>query len=330
MPRIPRVCTVMGLALLAAAGCAEGPAPAKIAPTSGPPPTSAAPARTAAPTAAPVLAPLTGLPATATGARRPAVAVTMPVAGSTGLDRADLVFEEYETAGLLRAVALFQSRDAEAGPVGEIRPADPTLLPILRPLYATTGGATGTTGLLAQARVTEVTSARAPAAYTAGTSGPVVSTSAVQATAPAALPPPQVLPFAAVTDKFATTALRSASTVTLTVPGATAETWTYSAAARRWSRTGLPGVSVSNLVLQNVRYKAVTLRNPIRSVQSARVLGRGTCSALSGGTYTTCNWYKPTATNLTGYVDRSGVPLRFAAGPTWVVLVPPGATVVAR
>jgi hypothetical protein len=320
----------MGLTLLAAAGCAEGPAAAKLGPTGSRPPTSAAPERSAAPTAARVLAPLTGLPATATGVRRPAVAVTMPVVGSTGLDRADLVFEEYETTGRLRAVALFQSQAAQAGPVGEIRPADPSLLPILRPLYATVGGATGTTGLLAQAKVTEVTTARAPAAYTAGTAGPMVSTSAVQQTEPGALPPPQVLPFAVATDKFATTALRSASSVTLTVPGATPETWTYSAQTKRWSRSGLPGVSVSNLVLQNVNYKPVTLRNPIRSVQSARVLGRGTCSALSGGTYTTCTWYKPSATNLTGYVDRSGVPLRFAPGPTWIVLVPPGAAVVAR
>ncbi len=30
---------------------------------------------------------------------------------------------------------------------------------------------------------------------------------------------------------------------------------------------------------------------------------------------------------MTGYVDAAGVPLRFAPGPTWVVLLPPGSTV---
>jgi hypothetical protein len=79
-----------------------------------------------------------------------------------------------------------------------------------------------------------------------------------------------------------------------------------------------------------VRYKAVTLRDPIRSAQSARVLGRGVCYAFSTGTYSPCSWYKPTATNLTGYVDAAGVPLRFTAGPTWITLLPVGASVVAR
>ena len=54
------------------------------------------------------------------------------------------------------------------------------------------------------------------------------------------------------------------------------------------------------------------------------MLGRGGCYALSGATYTLCSWYKPRAMGLTSYVDHASVPLRFAPGSTWVVLLPPG------
>jgi hypothetical protein len=323
---------VTGLALvLAAAGCAQGPKPASLAPTTGAPPTAAATAsHPAAPAAARVVAPLTGTATSAAAAKRPAVAVTLPIAGSTGLDRADLVYEEYETSTIRRAVALFQSRDAEVGPVGGVRPADPFLLPILRPLYAYNGGGSGPRDLLAQAHVALVTSASAPAAYTSGATGTMVSTAAVQAAAPTAAPPPPVLSYAVATDAFATTALRKSSTVTLTVPGSAPETWTYSATTKRWTLAGVPGVAVSNLLVQVVPYKAVTLRDPVRSARSARVLGRGACYGFSAGMFSPCSWYKPTAMNLTGYVDAARVPLRFAAGPTWITLMPAGASVVSR
>ena len=86
---------------------------------------------------------------------------------------------------------------------------------------------------------------------------------------------------------------------------------------------------MANLIVQTVAYKAVTLKNPLRSAQSARILGRGSCAAFSGGSYTTCHWYKRSPTALTGYTDAAGAVLRFAPGPSWVLLTPPGTQVVA-
>jgi hypothetical protein len=153
----------------------------------------------------------------------------------------------------------------------------------------------------------------------------MTSTAGVLAAAPAgAKPPPPVLPLAGTGEAFTTSHVGKARTITITPPGAPAETWTYSAAGHSWLRSGTPGVAVANLILQNVDYKQVLLRDPDRFAQSARVLGRGNCTAVSGGTVTPCSWYKRSAASVTGYVDAAGVPLRFAPGPTWVVLLPPG------
>ena len=320
------------LAVALAAGCSQAGPAVSLAPTTGPAPATTT--GTAEPTqaATATLGPLSGVPVTAAVAKRPAVAVALPVTGAVGLDKADLVYQEYETPTRLRAVALFQSRDAaELGPVGQIRPVDPQLLPILRPLYANTGGSTGTTSLLAEAKVADLSSAAQPAAYASGTAGVTTSTARVLAAAPAgALPPPAVLGYAGAGEKFATASLRPATTLTITVPGGTAETWTWSASAKRWNRAGSTGVAVANLVVQTVEYKAITLKDPVRSAQSARVFGRGAGYALSGGQYTPIGWYKPGPVLQTNYTDRAGVPLRFAPGPTWIVLTPPGAQVVAR
>ena len=318
--RSRRLARALGLVLLAAAGCASEPV-AGLAPTSAPPPTTGTPAATAAaPTAQAVLGPLTGLPVAGPVAKRPAIVVAVPLVGGSGLDRADVVFQEYERSTTLRAIAVFQSRDADqVGPVGQVRSVDPALLPILRPLYANAGGGSGVTDLLAKAKV-----ARIPAYGT-------TSTTAVLAAAPdGALPPPPIFPYLQAGDAFATTQLRRAGSLSITVPGGTAESWAYSAGTRTWTRSGTAGVAVRNLVVQTVEYKAVTLKDPIRSAQSARVLGRGSCYAFSADRYTRCSWYKRSATGLTNYADTAGVPLRFAPGPTWVVLVPPGSALVAR
>jgi Protein of unknown function (DUF3048) N-terminal domain/Protein of unknown function (DUF3048) C-terminal domain len=324
--RAKRLALALGAALLAA-GCGGGQAanlqPGDAAATSAasPKPAATAPAAASGP-----VAPLTGLPASAAVAARPAIAVRLPLEGGIGLDDADIVYQEYEQSTLLKVLAIFQSKDAaEIGPVGGVRPADPALLPSLRPLYANTGGASGTEGLLEKAAIAQVTSAAAASAYRSGSAGLMTSTTGVLAAAPrGAKPPPPVLPMAGTGEAFTTSHAGKARTITITPPGAPAETWTYSPAGRSWLRSGTPGVAVANLILQNVQYKQVLLRDPDRFAQSARVLGRGICTAVSGGTATPCTWYKRSAVAVTGYVDAAAVPLRFAPGPTWVVLLPPG------
>ena len=175
----------LGVALLAA-GCGGGPAaslqPGDAAASAA---STTAPAATAPAAASGPVAPLTGLPTSAAVAARPAIAVRVPLEGGIGLNDADLVYQEYERATLPQVLAIFQSKDAaEIGPVGGVRPADPALLPSLRPLYANTGGASGTEGLLEKAAITQVTSSAAASAYRSGTAGLMTSTAGVLAAAP--------------------------------------------------------------------------------------------------------------------------------------------------
>ena len=95
-----------------------------------------------------VLAPLTGLifPAASPLVRRPALAVkienTPDARPQSGLEKADIVYEEEVEGGITRFIAIFQSRDAAViGPVRSARPEDPDILRQYGAILAFSGGA---------------------------------------------------------------------------------------------------------------------------------------------------------------------------------------------
>nr|MDQ6911207.1 DUF3048 domain-containing protein [Actinomycetota bacterium] len=90
--------------------------------------------------------PLTGLPISDQAkAQRAALSVkidNVPEAQpQTGLDSADVVFEEIVEGGLTRLMAVFQSNDADQlGPVRSVRPTDPNLAAAFGGVFAYSGG----------------------------------------------------------------------------------------------------------------------------------------------------------------------------------------------
>ncbi|MGH9082737.1 MAG: DUF3048 domain-containing protein [Acidimicrobiales bacterium] len=133
-----------GLAAVLLAACSSGPGTPKAA-TAG----SAATIRTTTTTTSPPPAcPLTGAPVPGGGAvpQRPALAVKIdnyPTARpQTGLDKADVVFEEPVEGGITRLVAVYQCQDASLlGPVRSARNIDIGILGQLgRPLLVHVGG----------------------------------------------------------------------------------------------------------------------------------------------------------------------------------------------
>ena len=128
----------MALVALSAASC-----------TSEEEPTPAAPAPTPSPTPEPPPeCPLTGAePRSAALAERPAVAVKVendPVAYPlSGLDKAEIVFEELVEGGVTRFMAIYHCTDAnKVGPVRSARIVDPGIMvPITRILGAAGGNA---------------------------------------------------------------------------------------------------------------------------------------------------------------------------------------------
>jgi hypothetical protein len=143
------------------------------------PPTTTAPAPTT--TAVPILAPLTGLPvASAAVVPRPAVIVKIDNASAawpqSGIDQADVVYEEVVEGGTTRYLAVFQSQ--EANPVGPVRSVRETDADIVRPiggLFGYSGGIpyfvnlidrSGTTDRTTEPRPTTCT--RRPPSYARG------------------------------------------------------------------------------------------------------------------------------------------------------------------
>lgn len=145
--RLPAVIgTVTALALAGCSGGAVTPAetitPTVIADKTAPP----------APVV-PVTWPLTGLEGDVV--ERPAVAVkienTAAARPQTGLEGADMVWEEVVEAGIARLVAVYHSTlPEEIGPIRSVRPMDDSIASPLRGLFAFSGGQEGILDLMAR------------------------------------------------------------------------------------------------------------------------------------------------------------------------------------
>ena len=76
---------------------------------------------------------------------RPALAIKVENSGEarpqTGLDQADVVWEQVVEGGISRFVAVYQSQvPAEVGPIRSVRPMDPAIAAPLHGLIAFSGG----------------------------------------------------------------------------------------------------------------------------------------------------------------------------------------------
>ena len=327
---------------LAIAGCAAGPADlgqttVQRATGSG----SASPSPGAAVSGSTVstwMAPLTGLPATARGAGRAAVALPLTSDQPQGLAAADVVFEEMSSP--VRYIAVFQSHDdSSAGPVGQTRPTDAQALSVLHPVTAYDGGTPSFIRVLDESEVVDLGYAGHPALYHARVHGVTVSTSQVRQAARDAAPP-QLFTYqgtgVAGAASFASTGAWRTSSLRISVPGQPTQIWSFAARTGRWREVrGGPSVQVSNIVVQTTPYKTVYLSHKFGlTTTSARVIGSGAALMLSGtgrrpaggpsGVAVRGTWSKPGIRYVTNYLDSSGIPVGFQRGTTWVILVPPG------
>src|SRR3954447_16832388 len=106
--------------------------------------------------------PLTGMPAVvrANATRR---AVTVKIDNNSearpqaGIDKADVVYEEF-TEGITRFVVVFQSSDAPmVGPVRSVRPADPNVIKPLGGPLAFSGGSPAVVDVVKSSGIRQIT-----------------------------------------------------------------------------------------------------------------------------------------------------------------------------
>jgi hypothetical protein len=276
-------------------------------------------------------APLTGLPSgSAADAARPAVAVVVG-AGPRGLGSADVVFQEFSAP--VRYIAVFQSRRASGvGPVASTQPTDSEVLSVLHALVAYDSGTPTFIKILDHSKVTDAGLGGHPSAYTTTSSGVTTSTRAVSRAVRGSGPPPPVFVFRGGISgdgPLATTGLSHPASVRVIIPGNGTEVWSFDSDTGRWVlSSGGPNVAVANLVVQTVPYRQIVNAKKGINVRSARALGRGQAEVFSAGPGGSAaaagTWSKPHIQDVTNYFSKSGNPMVFQPGPTWVILAPQG------
>lgn len=307
-----------------------------LASCSYPQPTAASPAQTpsagASASASPSPAadtrpkgPLTGAPVDPSVVARSAVAVAVTGSSPSGLDKADVVIEEQNSP--VRYVGLFQSQDsAQVGPLAQTRPSDIMGLTILRPVYGFRDGPNGMVDQVSRSALVGINSATHSAMYTASGSSLYASTSTLRAgaTAPAAKP---ILVFGdGITGAVA--GGKRASSVLVKLPNGQ-QVWRYDPAKASWRReSGGPAITVKNLIVQVVEYKAVTLSHRYGGSDiSAKMFGSGPAYVASGPQAISGKWSKPGLPQQTNFLDAQAVPVRLAPGTTYLILAPTGSAV---
>jgi Protein of unknown function (DUF3048) N-terminal domain/Protein of unknown function (DUF3048) C-terminal domain len=347
--RVPLV--LIGFASLAATACGGGAAKPKPAAAVTPQPSVSQ--GTVAPGAPAALAPLTGLPdPSGDTASRPSIAVKIDNAPEarpqSGLDVADVVYEEVVEGGVTRFIAVFQSTapggSGLAGPVRSVRPMDPSVLSAYHGLVAYSGGIPPFVSLLRKSPVQDVDVDVATDAYTwdrsrAAPHNEYVSPEKLwpKAKGANAAPPQAMFDFRSAGESFG-----DADAHHLVIPYSPRQTSVYDwdATTGTWKRTsnGTPHMTASGAQVapQNVIVQFVSLHTLNYVDQSgtkvveSKVTGDGDAWILSNGRITKGHWSKDSATSPTKFTDSAGHPVKLTPGRTWVNFAPVGTPVTAQ
>jgi hypothetical protein len=352
----PRARRVLGAALAAglvlggAVACSsfDQPKP-EPKPHAAPTPSTSA---TPTPKPTPLYWPLTGV-ATPTLPTRPALAVkienSITARPQTGLNSADMVWEEVVEGGITRYLAVFQSTlPPEIGPVRSTRPMDPAIAGPLHGVFAFSGGQPQYVAAAAQAGLQIVSNdAGAPGFYRISSRPAPHNVYADPAklmgqadAAHRASPPPQFLFATTAQPPTALTAGRPWNVMHLVLSGIAHPSWTWSAPAGKWLRTefdtpavGADGkqLAATNVVVLRVNVVITNAVDPAGNpVPETLLAGTGSAAVATGGNVVAATWSKSSVTAPVQLAGPDGMPVRLAPGNTWVELVPNGNGSIAR
>lgn len=285
--------------------------------------------------------PLTGAPAPGGAVpQRPALAVKVdnyPTARpQSGLDKADVVFEEPVEGRITRLVAVFQCQGADlVGPIRSARAPDVGILDSLsHPLFIHVGGINPVLALIAAAddvnldlgfhgSVIQHPAGRYPPYNT------YVSTDGAWGLDSSDTTPPAPL------FTYAPTAPPGTPLSSIHIPfGQTSdETWTWDTGTSRWllAYSGTPAtvasgsqIGMANVIVQTVQ---VTYGPWVENAEGglevqAQLVGSGPVLVLRNGEEISGTWQRSSLQSPTTLVASNGTVIPLASGPTWVAIVP--------
>ncbi|MDR3203084.1 MAG: DUF3048 domain-containing protein [Bifidobacteriaceae bacterium] len=336
---------VCGLALLAAAAGCVGVAPPLPTPTVF---TTVTPApdvdKTAPPSPAPVPTwPLTGLSGEIK--KRPALAVKIEnspdARPQTGLEGADVVWEEIVEGGISRYVAVFHSTlPKEIGPIRSIRPMDGGIAGPTRGIMVFSGGKAPFVEMAREANLQVLSEDAGSGGFYRVMTRPAPHNVYAdprdflkQADKSHKKTPPGEFDFArnpgAAT---AATAGRDADLVKLTMSGGAHPRWEWDAEDSVWLRSEgeNPAVSAAgeqlsavNVVAMEVEQRTAQGRDPAgNSIPESIVVGKGKGFVATGGKIIEVKWSKKAKTKPVVLKTADGSEVKLAPGNTWVELIP--------
>ncbi|HEV3450667.1 MAG TPA: DUF3048 domain-containing protein [Acidimicrobiia bacterium] len=286
-------------------------------------------------TAGPPVAPLTGLPDNAAQAlTRPALSIkienTPEARPQTGLDVADVVYEEITEGNITRFIAVYNSTIPPiAGPVRSGRAMDPDILIPLGGIFAYSGGIQQTVDAISRTPGVNVIvdTGSDPALFRDHTkSAPhnlYAHADQLLARGGKPVPPSPLFHYLQQGAQFAGDGVKqfSISYDTLYRP-----TYTYDPASNTWKRsiggtafmdTDGQQVAPTNVIVQFV---GCCLNSP----EGAKdvTVGSGDITVFSSGRMTKGTWRRSSNTQPIQYFDSNGSPLQLTPGRTWVEFFP--------
>lgn len=351
-PRLPAPALALAVALTLVTAACGGGGDKKTTTTTAPPETT---------TTAPVDpyafpaggAPLTALPAIPDLLNRPALVVKLDNAPKgrpqAGILQADIVVVEKVEDGVTRLFTIFQSQDADVGPVRSARSTDITLASSLnRPLFSYSGTNATFQALIGQAMAAGtlvdvgINAASGDYRRQAGRPAPYnlfSSTAALYRKAPAGstAPKPQFVYRPGGQPLGLGTAAPQAK-LHIEYVGKNITTvvdYDWDAATGTWKRfqDGTPHVdavggqaSPKNVIVQFTEYVDTGQRDTSNTiVPEGKVVGTGEAWIFTDGKVVKGTWTKADAAAVTTYTDSAGAVIPITPGQTWVELPPPGA-----
>jgi Protein of unknown function (DUF3048) N-terminal domain/Protein of unknown function (DUF3048) C-terminal domain len=319
------------------------------------PPTTSTVSKTPPPPAAGPVCPLDGLPAP--GGKvpdRPALAFKIdnyPTARPwSGIENADIIFEEPVEGFITRLVAVFQCQEASSvGPIRSAREADQGIADMLtRPILIHVGSIDQVTNLLDNSNLINI-DLRYPqyAGIVTNPPGRQAPYDTYASTAAGwGLEPKDTIPPAAVFQYSDTTPAGAPplDTMSIDFSSTSDESWTYHANTDsytlKYADTGpalveLPNgntaaISTTNIVVQVVNY---TLGPWVENSQGGLEVmvdatGSGPLMVLRNGVFVRGTWSRASLSSPLTMTSDSGQPITLHPGTTWVDVVPSGQPVV--
>jgi len=249
----------------------------------------------------------------------------------TGLDQADVVWEEVVEGQITRFLAMFNAQSpATLGPIRSVRLTDPNIVWPVGGIFAFSGGAKYALDGIAKAPVVLVDESRAGSAMYRERSRVAPHNlygrgDLLFQKGGTPVPPPPL--FTYTTKRSATTApgTQAALAARVGLNGSYAVDWTWDATRKVWLRStsGRPFMAASGnqIGATNVVIMAVIYRGGAGAMQAEGILtGEGRAIILTDGLAIEGRWIRPTLTAPAKFVDGAGKPVALTPGNTWVEL----------